>query len=140
MRALPILLAVTAVAGVLIQCPPDQNFPENLALGTTCGGMCGVKGSCMTGLKCQKPCEAEESASFVLVMGAPEPEGICASEVDSNPKTIPGGAIQQSVCSADVQAIAKEAVSQIDAQSNSMKSIQLTQVVKAASQVVNGIK
>jgi len=134
---------LSSVDGVLIQCPEGLNTPENVQLGMTCGGTCSAKGSCADGFQCQKSCEAQKfpSASFAITeMGAPEQEGVCVVAVDAEQSVIPGGSMQQDICNDDVQAAAKEAMSQIDAQSNSMKSMQLAQVVQASSQVVNGIK
>lgn len=139
------LSLVVSAAGVLIQCPPDTDLhsPKQLALGSTCGGVCGVKGQCQNNFVCQKPCDLKKfpSASFAISdLGVPEPEGICVEKVDPDQKSFPGGSIQKDVCDDDVQKAAKKAVQMIDVQSNSLNSIQLVQVVVAQSQVVAGIK
>lgn len=141
------ILFACASHGVLIQCPPHsstQNSLTDLAPGHSCGGFCGAKGSCAAGLTCQKPCQAvaHPSASFAIIeMGAPEPDGVC---VDGSPRdgevAMPGAPMQKGVCDASVVAAANAVMKVIDAQSNSLMSMQLVQVLSASSQVVAGIR
>jgi len=132
-------------SGVLIQCPPGSasNTLTDLPLGHICGGFCGDKGSCRMGLTCQKPCAAVEhpSASFVILqMGAPEPEGVCVDGPADSEVSMPGAPMDKGVCDAGVLAAAEQVCKVIDAQSNSIMSVQLVQVLSASSQVVAGVR
>ena len=93
-------------------------------------------GACGPGLVCQPSC----SSSAGGATGGRCAPASAAAAAASPPNLCSGCAIAASVCSSGVVNATDFAISQIDAQSNSLNSLQLVRPVSATSQVVAGIK
>lgn len=104
------------------------------AVNQQCGN---TAGTCGRGLVCQASCSTRTGGSS---SGGGRCAPASAAAAASPPSMCPGCAIAASVCSSGVVNATDFAISHIDAQSNSLNSLQLVRPVSATSQVVAGIK